>query len=98
MHTRSNVLDVVRAVTRVAPAHPQVATWWYVPRFLENPRIELLVEVEVGQPADLPGIARAIEAHLTNASVTVAHHPGPGETRRLFRILSRSASSHRQPA
>lgn len=97
MYHRVNVLDVVRAVTAVAPHHPEVAVWWYVPRLLENPNIELLVEVDAGKTADLDAIGREAGALLHNASVSVALHAGAVEERRLFRVLSR-VGSRRQPA
>lgn len=88
MHHRSNVLDVVRAVTQVAPDHPEIAVWWYVPRLLDNPNIEILVETEGGRATDFTRVAGKIGALLQDANVAVAFHPGPGETRRLFRVLS----------
>ncbi len=97
MHQRSNVLDVVRAVTEVAPDHPGVLVWWYVPRLLEDPKIELLVEVGPDNHEDLMAIARAVEARLPAATVTVAPHGGSNETRRLFRVLS-SSRGQQQPA
>ena len=97
MYHRVNVLDVVRAVTEVAQRHPEVAVWWYVPRLLENPNIELLVEIDAGKTADLEAIGREAGELLHHASVRVARHEGEGERRRLFRVLSR-APSPTQPA
>ena len=97
MHQRSNVLDVVRAVTEVAPDHPGVLVWWYVPRLLEDPKIELLVELRPDSNEDLVAIARAVEGRLPAASVTVTPHGGESEARRLFRVLS-STRGQRQPA
>ena len=98
MHHRSNVLDVVRCITEVAQGHPEIAVWWYVPRLLENPNIEILVAVEDGRKADLSAIAGQIGAVLEDANVTVAHHAGDAETRRLFRVLSRDSAARPQPA
>jgi hypothetical protein len=92
MPHRSNVLDVVRAVTEVATSHPEIAVWWYVPRLLENPKIQLVVELEAGQQADLGAIATKIGAHLPDAHVSVVPYDGQREDRRLFRVLSKSSA------
>ncbi|MFQ5704644.1 MAG: hypothetical protein ACE5HT_11545 [Gemmatimonadales bacterium] len=92
-HTRSNVLDVVRAVTEVAPRHPEITVWWYVPRELGNPKIELLVEVATGRQPDFTAIAEDVESHLYNAEVTVARHSGEREIRKLFKVASREAQA-----
>jgi hypothetical protein len=99
MHHRSNVLDVVRCITQVADDHPEIAVWWYVPRLLENPNIEILVAVEKDRQADFSAIAGKIGAVLQDANVTVARHAGEAETRRLFRVHSRRGTAARpQPA
>ncbi len=92
MH-RANVLDVVRAVTQVATNHPQVSVWWYVPRLLDNPNIELLVKVEDEHPTDLDAIAREVDALLDGANVTVKRHADGDGERRLFRVLSHNQAA-----
>ncbi len=88
-HRRTNVLDVVRAVTEVAPLYPGVAVWWYVPRMLHDPRIELLVEVSPEAAVDLERAARDIGSRLEHATVHVGIHHGADEQRRLFKVVSR---------
>jgi len=90
-HRRTNVLDVVRAVTEVAPLHPGVAVWWYVPRLLHDPKIELLVEVDRDAAVDIEQAARDVGSRLQHATIHVRPHPGADEERRLFKVVSRKS-------
>jgi hypothetical protein len=85
---RANVLDIVRAVTEVAPDYPEVAVWWYVPRLLENPEVEIVAEVKDGEAHHLAAAAERLTALLGNASVSVRPHRGAQEGRALFRLVS----------
>jgi len=92
---RSNVLDIVREVTHTAEAYPEITVWWYVPRLLDNPRVELVLEVEPGANPRMDRIAADVQRGLPDITVEVRAHRPEDVDRRLFRILSRDNNSHR---
>ncbi len=91
------ILDLVRAVTLVAPRHPDVLTWWHAPAQRlrlagELPQarptaIELVVEHGPNAP-DCVQIASQLEP-LLRMLPRVRPHCGAAEPRPLFRLLSR---------
>jgi len=94
-----SILDVLRAVRDVGSAHPEVRAWWYaparrlrlhgeVPSPSDKTGIEIAIQVDKDD-ADLEGISSKIEQVLGCRPVSVRPHRGPGEERRLFRLLSR---------
>lgn len=94
-----SILDVVRAITTIAPNHPQVTTWWYVPnpRFrlrgevgknLKQPTpLEVVVETAAAAAADCSAIAADVSRQLSNQPVNARLHQGESE-KRLFRVLT----------
>ncbi len=95
-----SILDVVRAVTAVAPRYPQVITWWYRPasRFRlqgesgtaaePTPRIEVLVTLSNASQIDEETVASELSRLLAGAAVRVAERRGAGLEGRLVRVLS----------
>lgn len=98
---RPNILDVVQAVASVAPAHPEVAAWWYVPAMQVRPAaggpaapaaerpVELVLEASDGAAPDLSGIGTEVSERLWGTPVAVRAHRGAAEPGPLYRLLSR---------
>lgn len=92
---RPNILDVVRAVTEVAPAHPEVTVWWFAPDSelavrsdrSREPTLEIVVETATTEP-NLEGVASKLSDRLSGTPVTVRTHRGREEDKRLFRMLT----------
>ena len=95
------ILDVLSAVGRVAPQHPEIESWWYAPRRRmplngELPRrsSELLpLEIVVQSRSDTSAstctnVAFELAAYL-GEHVGVREHRGEAEERHLFRLLTR---------
>ncbi len=93
------ILDVLRAVRDVGPAHPEVRAWWYAPgRRVRlqgtlageggGEAVEIVVETDAGA-ADLAGIGGDLADRLRRGPVSVRPHRGTGEERQLYRLLSR---------
>ena len=109
-----SILDVVRAVTTIAPAHPEVRTWWYSPASQfrlhgeldrdsgERVPLEVAVEFETSTPPDFDEISAELANRLWMNPITVRPHRGAEERQRLVRILSgrhdRSATGSREPS
>lgn len=95
-----SILDVVGAVTVVAPAYPQITTWWYSPatRFrLRGERngtwqarapLEIAVDLNGDRSPDFDGIAAALAGCLGGVPVAVRAHRGSDEQIRLVRVLT----------
>jgi hypothetical protein len=93
-----SILNVLRAVRQVGPAHPEVRAWWYAPaRRLrlhgalpegEGDAVEVVVELDL-QGADLAAIGGEIAQSLQSGPVSVRPHRGADEERQLYRLLSR---------
>lgn len=94
------ILDVVRAVTAVAPAHPEVRVWWYSPpvRFhlrgeaegsSNGAALEIFLELGPEARIDFEAIAAELSARLWGNPVSVQVHGGRVEGKQLFRILTR---------
>lgn len=98
---RPNILDVVQAVASVAPGHPEVAAWWYVPAMQARPAagapaagtgerpVELVLEARDGASPDLSGIGAEVSERLWGTPVAVRAHRGAEEPGPLYRLLSR---------
>lgn len=94
---RPSILDVVQAVTAVAPSHPKVRAWWYAPptRFHlrgarsddSAHRIEVVIEPRAPGRPDPDSIAADLSVQLGGTPASVREHRGAGEERRLFRVL-----------
>jgi hypothetical protein len=93
-----SILNVLRAVRQVGPAHPEVRAWWYAPaRRLrlhgalpegEGDAVEVVVELDL-QGTDLAAIGGEIAQSLRSGPVSVRPHRGADEERQLYRLLSR---------
>jgi hypothetical protein len=98
---RPNILDVVQAVTALAPDHPEVSAWWYVPAGgtrdalahageVEPDRpIDVVVEVDGARTPDLVGIGAQLSERLWKAPVNVRAHRGAAEGQTLYRLVTR---------
>lgn len=94
---RPSILDVVQAVTAVAPSHLEVRAWWYAPptRFHlrgarsddRAHRIEVVIELHATGRPHLDSIEADLSAQLGGTPASVREHRGEGEERRLFRVL-----------
>ena len=104
---RSSILDVLRAVKEVGPAHPEVRAWWYaagrrlrtrgtLPGGESGDALEVVIEAEVAT-ADLAGIAADLEDRLRSGPVSVRPHRGSEEERQLYRLLSRGDAAPPAP-
>lgn len=101
-----SILDVVRALKSVAPAHAEVRAWWYAPlqrlrlageqpqdRLQALPVVEVALQADPDQSPDSEVIARELAEYLAPARVTVRRYRGrAAEDARLFRLLSRPAT------
>jgi hypothetical protein len=98
---RPPILDVLRAVTALAPGHPEVAVWWYAPPVSLRLRRELPPDVRgvipvdvVVEPADaaIPDcgrIAAELTRRLAGYPASVRLHRGAAAEQRLYRLVSR---------
>lgn len=92
---RPNILDVVRAVTAVAPDYPEVTVWWYAPEPELTPggnnsgwgALEVVVETASRRSPDFDGLAAQLSERLGWQGVAVRAHRGR-EEKRLFRMLT----------
>ena len=100
---RPSILDVLRAVREVGPAHPRVRAWWYAPgRRLRLPgglagedtgaTLEIVVETD-GDGADLERIGGDLADRLRPGPVSVRFHRGNAEERQLYRLLSKGKAA-----
>ena len=95
-----NILDFVRAVTALAPSHPDVKRWWYSPRtpfaleggsdeeLASGRSYEVVVEAVPGIPLDFGSIASELSTHLHGSRVAVRAHRGGHEDPGLYRLLT----------
>ncbi len=93
------ILDLVQAVTDVAPAHPEVAVWWYGRAGMEGaPQVMVVLEARDGAAPDAAGIGSELAYRLGTSGVTVRMHRGASEAHRLYRLLTtadgRAAAGH----
>lgn len=92
---RPNILDVVRAVTAVAPHYPEVMVWWYAPEPELTPggnhsgggALEVVVETAGSRSPNFTGLATQLSERLRWQDVAVRAHRGRDE-KRLFRMLT----------
>jgi hypothetical protein len=92
--TRSpNILDIVKAVTEVAPSYPEVSVWWYARADVPGVRQVLVVlEARDGSAPAAASIASELEERLNSVAVAVRMHRGAGETPGLYRLLTTADS------
>jgi hypothetical protein len=94
---RPPILDLLKAVTTVAPAHREVAVWWYVPPGSDPgsissspPPAELVLQADHEAAPDLDSIRTRLAGLLGDSGVVVRSHRGPAEPNHLYRLLSRN--------
>jgi hypothetical protein len=95
----ATILDVLRAVTRVAGGHREVEAWWYAPP--QRLRVdggappgsdsgppEVAVDAAVGADVDHDLLARELGDLLRVPRVRVRRYQGSAEPRALFRLVT----------
>jgi hypothetical protein len=93
---RPPILDLLKAVSSVAPAHREVAVWWYVPPGSDPgsgagpPPAELVLQTDRDAATDLEAIRSRLAGLLGDPGVVVRSHRGPAEPNHLYRLLSRT--------
>jgi hypothetical protein len=98
---RLQILDLLKAVSAVAPAHQEVAVWWYLPPGGAQPAgqpsetdsglAEVVVEPSAGARPDVDAIRARLTGQLGGRPVVVRTHGGQGERYHLYRLLTRRA-------
>lgn len=87
------ILDIVQAVTEVAPSHPEVAVWWYERRSLAGAApVQLVLETRKGVSPDTASIGSELAGRLGASGVAIRIHRGSGEPQALYRLLTSSAA------
>jgi hypothetical protein len=90
------ILDIVQAVTDVAPSHPQVAVWWYGRAEMTGAAPVLVVlEARDGARPDTERIGSELARRLGPAAIAIRTHRGAGEAQTLYRLLT---TGHGTPA
>jgi hypothetical protein len=83
------ILDVVQAVTDLAPSHPEVAIWWYGRGDSAGAlRVVLVLEGQGGADPDTQRIGSELARYLASAAITVRMHRGADEAQTLHRLLT----------
>jgi hypothetical protein len=98
---RLQILDLLNAVSTVAPAYHDVAVWWYLPPGASEPKTEspglagppaeIVVEPVGGATPDLEAIRLRLTGQLGGRPVNVRPHAGEAERFHLYRLLTRRA-------
>ena len=98
---RLQILDLLKAVSSVAPAYREVAVWWYLPPGADQAAAdradsypvpaEVVVEPAAGARLDLEAIRRRLIGQLGGRPIVVRPHGGPSERFHLYRLLTRRA-------
>lgn len=98
---RLQILDLLKAVSAVAPAHQEVAVWWYLPPGSAQPAAqgpdadgvtaEVVVEPAAGARPDVDAIRARLVGQLGGRPVVVRPHGGQSEQYHLYRLLTRRA-------
>jgi hypothetical protein len=84
-----SILDLVRAVTELAPAHPGIAVWWYARAGEPGaPPMLLVLEPRDGASPDTSLIAAELRRRLGPGAAAVRLHRGAAETHGLYRLLT----------
>jgi hypothetical protein len=89
-----SILDVVQAVTGLAPSHPEVAVWWFAPAATTGAsRVVLVLEPREGALPDAGGIGSELAARFGPRAVTVRVHRGAAEGQARYRLFTPEASA-----
>jgi hypothetical protein len=106
----ASILDVLHAIKAIAPASPEVGSWWYAPpRGLRvkgdldrchdaGAATEVVVDGEGLAASRLAPIAADLSCALGGAPATARLHREDGEEHALFRILSARGAPRRTVA
>jgi hypothetical protein len=87
------ILDVVQAVIRLAPSHPEVAVWWFAPAATGAPGPMLALESREGALPDAAGIRSELAGRFGPGTVTVRVHRGPAEGEAHYRLFTHPGGS-----
>jgi hypothetical protein len=86
------ILDIVQAVTEVAPSHPELAVWWFERTSATGapgaPPVLLVLEARKGASPDTAYIGSELAGRLGTGAVAIRMHRGAGETQALYRLLT----------
>jgi hypothetical protein len=80
------ILDVVQAVTEVAPSHPELAVWWY--ERAGGWPVRLVLQARGGSTPDMVSIGSELTGRLGAGAVAIRMHGGAGETQVLYRLVT----------
>lgn len=87
------ILDVVQAVTRLAPSYPEVAVWWFAPAATGASRVLLVLEPRERALPDAASIGSELAGRFGPGAVTVRVHRGAAEEQARYRLLTPPASA-----
>jgi hypothetical protein len=83
------ILDIVHAVTEVAPSHPEVVVWWYARADEAGaPPALLVLEARDGVYPDTASIGSELAGRLGPGAVAVRRHSGADEAQAHYRLLT----------
>ncbi|HEX5385144.1 MAG TPA: hypothetical protein VFW66_00440 [Gemmatimonadales bacterium] len=82
------ILDVIQAVTDVAPSHPEVAVWWYARAAKPGAPIQLALEPRQDSRPDTDGIGAALATRLGGTAVVLRLLHGGSGSEGLYRVLT----------
>jgi hypothetical protein len=82
------ILDVVQAVIRLAPSHPEVAVWWFAPAVTGAPGPMLVLESREGALPDSASVGSELAARFGPGTVTVRVHRGAAEGQARYRLFT----------
>jgi len=85
------ILDIIQAVTEIAPSYPEVAVWWYARADAVGARPALVLEARDGVAPDLASIGSELAGRVGPA-VAVRMHRDASEKQALYRLLTTADS------
>jgi hypothetical protein len=83
-----SILDVVQAITQLAPSHPEVAVWWFAPASPEAPGPMLVLESREGALPDAASIGSELAGRFGPGVITIRVHRGAAEGQARYRLLT----------
>jgi hypothetical protein len=87
------ILDVVQAVIRLAPSHPEVAVWWFAPAGSGAPGPILVLECREGALPDAESIGSELAGRFGPGAVTVRVQRSPAEGQVRYRLFTHPGGS-----
>ena len=82
------ILDIVQAVTSAAPAHPEVAVWWYTRAAGAGSPPVLVLEARPDAVPNTASIGSELAGRLGPQAVAIRMHRGAGEAPVLYRLFT----------